>query len=158
MKNPNKLSIRNIKLQKTEADLPTNFYTEDKVTEMLNSINCDLEADYQEVYFPNHTNNPFTNMLVALLERTILDLFVPDTVPDSYINKKAAICWLLSSDTASVDGGFTFYEVAHHLDISQQTVALFKAMARSIQYKKGEYYEVYSRSRSRGNGRLHSNN
>jgi len=114
---------------------------------MLNGIEKQLSAEFEDMYMSRYINIPDNNLIFAVLERAVLDLFIAEEDEDNQKHKMQAVRWFLSEDRVLPDG-FSFLQIVHCLDISDRTVNKLLTLAKSIQLRKGKYYELYSRYRS----------
>ena len=112
---------------------------------MLNNISTDLAVNYADVYLTDHTATPAKNLLFAVLERSISDLFIRETDRLNNKHKTDAMRWFLSPDS-SPENSFSFSDVIQHLEISSKTTKKLMALAWSMQCKTGKYYDLYIRS------------
>ena len=128
-----------------------------EVINMLHTTRFDLAVEFEEVYASNRNNTPDKNLLFAILERSILDLFIREEDGDNQKHKIQAIRWFLTSQPSLKDG-FSFQQIVQHLNISDRTANKLTDLARSVQLRRGKYYELYNRYRSRYYGRLRNYN
>ena len=116
-----------------------------------------VAADFEDVYVGNRYNTPDRNLLNAILDRALQDLFIVDSNESCLKHRKQAIKWFLSwgNTTATPEvTGFSFMRIVEELSISSKTVSKIIELAWSMKNKKGRYYELYPRYRSRYSRRL----
>jgi hypothetical protein len=124
---------------------------------MIDPLCLRMDAEFEDVYVVNKDNTPDKNLLCAILERAVQDLFILDSNEAARKYKKQAIKWFLSWGNTAYspeDTGFTFKRVVQELEISSKTVSKIIELAWSMKLKKGKYYELYPRYRSRYSRRL----
>jgi hypothetical protein len=108
----------------------------------------DLSVEFEDMHLSDRNNTPDANLLFAILERAILDLFIREEDKDNQKYKTQAIRWFKSSDSL-LKNGFSFLQIVQYLNISNKTASKLVELAQSVQHKKGKYYELYPRYRSR---------
>jgi hypothetical protein len=129
--------------------------SEHKEFTMLDVESIGLSVEFEEVYVSNAYNTTHNNLLLAVLERAVMDLFIDEVDRDNAYHKSHAVYWFLAPETIS-DSGFSFQQIVTLLGISSRTVNRLKALAIAVRDQDGEYYDLYIRYRSRYNGSVRS--
>lgn len=95
-------------------------------------VRSDLTPDYKADYFHVQERFPASMLLLAVLERAILDLFISDDYSSGKKHRRSAVQWILSENSELSDDGFSFIQVIQALSISDITVAKITELAKCV--------------------------
>lgn len=130
--------------------LPDNLYDfleELEGSDMPSNVRSDLSADYKEAWVHVPERFPAKMLMLAVLERALLDLFIADSCRSGRKHRRSAVQWILSTDH-TLEDGFSFMQVIQALSISDITVAKITELAKCVD-KEQEDGIVHFRYRPR---------